>query len=144
MLGRYSASYMSFTFVFLKDLFYAFEKLRRDFRQTFCQILMYCGFAYAKFLCRTAYRGSVCSNIFSKQHTSFLFGSIHCSHPIKFFCSNLYAVPYLIITWRSFRLYKIIADNQIFLCKMLEITLGMCYNVSVIEILSRNMNETRG
>ena len=27
MLGRYSASYMSFTFVFLKDLFYAFEKL---------------------------------------------------------------------------------------------------------------------
>ena len=80
------------------DLFYAFEKLRRDFRQTFCQILMYCGFAYAKFLCRTAYRGSVCRNIFSKQHTSFLFGSIHCSHPIKFFCSNLYAVAYLIIT----------------------------------------------
>lgn len=39
---------------------------------------------------------------------------------------------------------KIIADNQIFLCKMLEITLGMCYNVSVIEILSQNMNETRG
>ena len=27
---------------------------------------------------------------------------------------------------------------------MLEITLGMCYNVSVIEILSQNMNETRG
>ena len=94
--------------------------------------------------CRTAYRGSVCRNIFSKQHTSFLFGSIHCSHPIKFFCSNLYAVSYLIITWRFFRLYKIIADNQIFLCKMLEITLGMCYNVSVIEILSQNMNETRG
>lgn len=27
---------------------------------------------------------------------------------------------------------------------MLEIALGMCYNVSVIEILSQNMNETRG
>lgn len=144
MLRRYSASYMSFTFVFLKDLFYAFEKLRRDFRQTFCQILMYCGFAYAKFLCRTAHRGSVRRNILSKQHTSFLFGSIHCSHPIKFFCSNLYAQAYLIITKLSFRLYKIIADNQIFLCKMLEIIQRVWYNKGVITRLSHKMNETRG
>ena len=96
--GGKAAADMPLGLVYIQEQTHLFIKPRIDPRKPLCQILMYCGFACAKFLCRTAYRGSVCRNIFSKQHTSFLFGSIHCSHPIKFFCSNLYAVAYLIIT----------------------------------------------
>ena len=87
MLGRYSASYMSFTFVFLKDLFYAFEKLRRDFRQTFCQILMYCGFAYPKFLRRLPYRGIVVYDVIGDGYRTFFNILLQNESPEDFFIS---------------------------------------------------------
>ena len=72
MLGRYSASYMSFTFVFLKDLFLRLEKLRRFSADVLSDHLCTVDLLMPNSLAAQAYRGSVCRNIFLPAYTSFL------------------------------------------------------------------------
>ena len=96
-----SASYMSFTFVFLKDLFYLPCKLGRDHSKLFGKILMYRGFAYPERRGCGTNGGFGVYHMLCELYAPFIFPVIHKTHSNTFWCIKVYAIGRWILLFRK-------------------------------------------
>lgn len=96
-----SASYMSFTFVFLKDLFYLPCKLGRCHFKLFGKVFMYRGFAYPERCGCGSNGGFRVYHMLCELHAPFIFPVIHKTHSNTFWCIKIYAVNFRILLFAA-------------------------------------------